>query len=116
MFFFLFFFTENLALWKEAWQNNSFYDASNYVYLVANRAVDGRKQDLSLEGGQCAVSIGSTTSEWRVDLGGISSIHHIFIHYMTNNKVWGTVSSKQFILIMVAYNTDYFDNSIKGKS
>ncbi|XP_022308442.2 uncharacterized protein LOC111114445 [Crassostrea virginica] len=80
---------ENLALWKEAWQNNSFYDASNYVYLGANRAVDGRKQDLSLEGGQCAVSIGSTTSEWRVDLGGISSIHHIFIHYMTNNKVWG---------------------------
>ena len=88
-----FFFTENLALRKEAWQNNSFYDRSKYVYLGANRAVDGRKQDLSLEGGQCAVSKGSPTSEWRVDLGGISSIHHIFIQYMTNNEVWGTVLS-----------------------
>ena len=88
------FFTENLALRKKAWQNNSFYDRSKYVYLGANRAVDGRKQNLSLEGGQCAVSKGSSpTSEWRVDLGGISSIHHIFIQYMTNNEAWGTVLS-----------------------
>ena len=88
------FFTENLALRKKAWQNNSFYDRSKYVYLGANRAVDGRKQNLSLEGGQCAVSKGSSpTSEWRVDLGGISSIHHIFIQYMTNNEVWGNVLS-----------------------
>nr|XP_022310311.1 uncharacterized protein LOC111115761 [Crassostrea virginica] len=72
---------ENLALKKGAWQ-------SNYNYIKAELAVDGLKQNLSVDGGQCAWSFGGRITEWRVDLGKILSIHHIFIQYATANKVW----------------------------
>ncbi|XP_078328420.1 uncharacterized protein LOC111112907 isoform X2 [Crassostrea virginica] len=74
---------ENLALHKSAWQNNT------WMPYTADLAVDGRYTDLRWGGGQCAASEGGrTTAEWRVDLGGVRSIHHIIIQYMTDNDVW----------------------------
>ena len=91
-------FTENLALHRPAWQSSTWV---NTVYCcekqikksyTAELAVDGKDTDLAWDGGQCAASdIWKTTAEWRVDLGGVRSIHHIVIQYATDNKVWGTV-------------------------
>lgn len=82
-------FSVNVALNKPAYQQhphktgNKKFDASN--------AVDGRKSDLRPWGGQCAVSADEKkTATWWVDLTRVHSIHHITIHYMTNNKEWGT--------------------------
>ena len=59
----------------------------------AERAVDGRYTNQSVWGGQCAMSVlRETTAEWRVDLGEVKYIHHVFIQYMTRNDVWGIVS------------------------
>ncbi|XP_078328964.1 uncharacterized protein LOC111115084 [Crassostrea virginica] len=83
---------ENLALKKKAWQSNLdefYYEGSDLVYLGADLAVDGRKQNLSLYGGQCARSFTGLTAEWRVDLQKILSIQRIVIQYMTDNRVWG---------------------------
>lgn len=80
--------TENLALNKLTWQSNP-----SGSYGTANRAVDGLKSDLTLFGGQCAASEfpGYRTAEWRVDLGKITSIHHISIQYLTENLPWGSI-------------------------
>ncbi|XP_022306991.1 uncharacterized protein LOC111113192 isoform X2 [Crassostrea virginica] len=83
---------ENLALHKPAWQG------STWVTYPAERAVDGRYTNLSLFGGQCVWSWSTQIAEWRVDLGFVLSIHHVFIQYMVGNKMWGKDN----------FNTRYF--------
>ena len=71
-----------------AWQSTA-----AFIFTGAERAVDGRYTNLSQWGKQCAMSVrGETTAEWRVDLGEVKYIHHVFIQYMTKNKPWGIVS------------------------
>ena len=91
------FFTENLALHKQAWQSSTYrFDT------VADRAVDGQCTHLRWDGGQCAVSDwGESTAEWRVDLGGVKNIHHDFVQYATHNDVWGTVYYNLILSILV---------------
>ena len=79
---------ENIALHQPAWQSSTVLP-----YTGAERAVDGLYSNLSVHGRQCAVSDNNhTTAEWRVDLGRVHSIHHVFLQFMTLNRVWGTVS------------------------
>ena len=79
------YFTEISALHKKAWQQ------SDLFAFTVDRAVDGRKDSLSIWGSDCVVSQYNHTAEWRVDLGAVVSIHHILIQYATNNDDWGIV-------------------------
>ena len=82
--------TENLALHKPAWQSNTYLSG----YTGAELAVDGMYTNLSRGGGQCAVSRYGETAEWRVDLGGVKSIHHVLIQYVTGKSMLGIISPK----------------------
>lgn len=74
---------------KPAWQQYPYY--SFYGSYGAGVAVDGYKLDLNVLGGQCTLSADErSTAEWRVNLGGVLSIHYIFIQYATNSDIWGT--------------------------
>ena len=87
---------ENVAFNKSTWLQYPF-DNVNYS---AVRAVDGRKSNLHMLGGECAVSLyGYNTTEWRVDLGDVLYIHHIVIQYATQNFGWGTVSMLTYFTI-----------------
>ena len=80
--------TENLALKKPTWQSST-----AAPFTGAERAVDGRHNDPSLWSKQCAVSeVGHTTAEWWVDLGGVKSIHHVFIEHVMGKSVLGIIS------------------------
>ncbi|XP_065923001.1 uncharacterized protein [Magallana gigas] len=77
---------ENVALYMPSYQSNPY--KGNVIYDAAN-AVDGLKSDLSIDGGQCAVSAtGHETAIWRVDLGSVHFIDHITLYFMTDNQCW----------------------------
>ena len=87
-----YFMLENIALFKEAWQENPYkYQYSWFILTYgAELAVDGRYSNLSAYGKQCAISEDkSSTAEWRVDLGTVHSIHSIHLQYRTDNLLWG---------------------------
>lgn len=83
-------FTVNIAHNKPAYQQYQYRPGDN-IYDASN-AVDGRKSDLRLGGGQCASSEPRHTATWWVNLTSIQSIHHITMFYVTgNNNSWGMV-------------------------
>ena len=84
---------ENVALNRSAWQQDTSFN------FMAYRAVDGKKASLSTYGGECVTSQFANTTEWRVDLGNVLSIHHILIQFATDNRVWGKICILQLYLL-----------------
>lgn len=88
----------NVALNKPAYQQHPFYQNDNLG--DASNAVDGKRSDLTRNGGQCVVSAGRETATWWVNLTSTHSIQNISIYFMTDNKPWGKGSF---------FNNDCFD-------
>ena len=87
-----YFLVENIALFKEAWQENPYQYRYSWFILTygAELAVDGRYSNLSAYGKQCTISEDKrSTAEWRGGFGTIHSIHSIHLQYRTDNLLWG---------------------------
>lgn len=82
-----FYFSVNIALNKPAQLQHRLILNDNTS--DARNAVDGRKSDLTWDGGQCSPSAGRETATWWVNLTDIRSIHHITIYYMVGQRPWG---------------------------
>lgn len=78
-------FSVNIALNKPAHLQHPLNDNTH----SASNAVDGRKSDLTWDGGQCSASAGKETATWWVDLTDIRSIHHITFYFMIGLRPWG---------------------------
>ena len=82
-------------MYKPTWQH---YPYSERPDWGSDKAVDGLYTDLSAGGGQCIISAEKKSiAEWRVDLGGVFSIHHISIQHRTDNLDW----SKAFMELLI---------------
>lgn len=94
-------------MYKPAYQLFPF-GTENLKYDAAN-AVDGLTSDLSIDGGQCAVSAaGYATAIWRVDLGSVHYIDHITLYFMTNNQAWGkylSIVKSNLKILIYAYHS-----------
>lgn len=94
----------NIALYKPAHlqhpliPNDNTHNASN--------AVDGRKSNLTWDGGQCSASAARETATWWVNLTDIRSIHHITIYYMVGQRPWGIKIS--YWIIDLVYQALFF--------
>ncbi|XP_052717991.1 uncharacterized protein LOC128190120 [Crassostrea angulata] len=93
----------NVALNKPAYQQNQWkpdddtYDASN--------AVDGRKSDLTWNGGQCAVSAARELAIWWVNLTSVHNINHITIYFLTG-RISGHILTYLGFSLYISNTTD----------
>lgn len=76
-------FLANIALHESTYMSRQFDKNTGPA-----KAVDGLKTP-TYSGHQCAISMGGQTALWWVDLGDLSSIHHITIYPRTENLSWG---------------------------
>lgn len=82
-----------MALKKPTWQSSTFRDHSS------DRAVDGKFDNRSMNGNQCAISSAEDEgATWYVDLGSIQSIHAITIIPRMDEYSWS--KSTELYLIM----------------
>ena len=72
-----------MALRKSVWENRPWPGEKDWR---GDNAVDGRYTNRSAQGGQCVISRDRVeNATWKVDLGGVVSISHIYIYYRTEN-------------------------------
>lgn len=91
----------NVALNKPAYQQHPF--SENDDVGDASNAVDGKRSDLTRNGGQCVVSANRETATCWVNLTTTHNIQNISIYFMTDNKPWGIVFLKTMTVLMLLF-------------
>lgn len=107
----------NVALNKSAYQQNPFYENDNTG--DASNAVDGKRSDLTRNGGQCVISGARGTATWWVNLTSTHNIQNISIYFMTDNTSWGivfffskTTGLMLLFFMFITYNVSSYTSSI----